>query len=333
MRVTQKEIARQLGLSSSLVSRALSGTAGHIGARPDTVQRIRRKASALGYVPSAAARQLRGGGPPVIGLVAADLQDPFFGPAVAEVIRQSHRAGYALSLAGFEQRTPSRADTELLLQHELAALLVLGGGALEWIEPFRARGIAVVRIGSGPRLPGVADVRVDEAKGLELVVRHLLELGHRDIAFIGARLAVHEQRLQLLREALRRRHLKLPPRRAVLAGPDVLEAGLQGVEQLAGTGGDWPTAIVCSSDAVALGVLRGAARHGLRVPEHVSVTGFDDLALAHLATPPLTSVRQPLDAMVADALRLVREGTRAAPAPPHEPHLVVRSSTTSAWSA
>jgi LacI family transcriptional regulator len=331
MRVTQKEIARQLGLSSSLVSRALSGTAGHIGARPDTVQRIRRKARALGYVPSAAARQLRGGGPPVIGLVAADLQDPFFGPAVAEVIRQSHRAGYALSLAGFEQRTPSRADTELLLQHELDALLVLGGGALEWIEPFRARGIPVVRIGSGPRLPGVADVRVDEARGLELVVQHLLELGHRDFAFIGASLVVHGQRLQLVREALRRHRIKLPPHRAVLAGPDVLEAGLLGAEQLAG--GDWPTAIVCSSDAVALGVLRGAARHGLRVPEHLSVTGFDDLALARLATPPLTSVRQPLDAMVADALRLAREGAGAVPAPPHEPHLIVRSSTTSAWSA
>jgi len=71
----------------------------------------------------------------------------------------------------------------------------------------------------------------------------------------------------------------------------------------------------------------------MRVPEHVSVTGFDDLALARLSTPPLTSVRQPLAAMVADALRLIREGPTAKPSAPHPPALVVRGSTTTAWSA
>jgi LacI family transcriptional regulator len=333
MRITQKDIARRLGVSSSLVSRALTGTAGGIGARPDTVRRIQRKAHALGYVPSAAARRLRGKGQPVIGLVAADLEDPFFGPAVAEVIRQCHRAGFALTLTGFERREPGIPDVQILLEHGPDALLVLGSDSLEWVKPFVARRMTVVRIGTGPSWPGVTDVTVDEGMGMDLVIRHLIDLGHRNMAFVGAKLDVHQRRLRLARENLRRRKLSLPPARAVLAGPDVLEAGLLGVEKLARSCDDqWPTAIICSSDAVALGALRGVAGLGMRVPEHVSITGFDDLALARLSSPPLTSVRQPLPAMVRDALRLVQEGRAAKPPAPHPPKLIVRGSTSFAGS-
>jgi DNA-binding LacI/PurR family transcriptional regulator len=149
MRVTQKQIARQLGLSPSLVSRALAGTAHLIGADPATVQRIESTARSLGYVPNAAARQLRGAGQPVLGLVVMDLEDPFFGPAVAEVIRQSHAAGYALSLAGFERRKAEAADIQLLLQQDLKALLVLGSGPLDWVNRFLERKVRVIRLGSG----------------------------------------------------------------------------------------------------------------------------------------------------------------------------------------
>ncbi|MCX7668516.1 MAG: substrate-binding domain-containing protein, partial [Anaerolineae bacterium] len=94
----------------------------------------------------------------------------------------------------------------------------------------------------------------------------------------------------------------------------------------------WPTAVLCSSDAVALGVLRGLNEAGWRVPEHVSVTGFDDLTLARLANPPLTSVRQPLADMVADALRLATAETAPKPASHlHAPSLVVRASTDFPW--
>lgn len=334
MRVTQKDIARRLGLSPSLVSRALAGTADRIGVRAATVRRIEREAQALGYVPHAAARQLRGAGQPVLGVVAADLADPFFGPAVAEVIRQSHRAGYALSLAGFEQRQPSAADTQVLLQHDLAALLVLGGGPLAWVAPFVERGVTVIRIGRGETAPGVAEVRVNEAHAMGLVAKHLVELGHRDVAFVGADQDAHRGRLAALREALRRHRVAMPAARCILAHPDVMEAGQAGVARLAEHAKTWPTAMVCSSDAVALGVLRSVATCGMRVPEHVSVTGFDDLALAQLATPPLTTVRQPLAAMVADALRLVaKHDAVAGLTSEHEAQLVVRGSTTSPWNA
>ena len=124
MRIRQKDIAKRLGLSTSLVSRALAGKAASIGVRPETVLQIEQTARALGYVPSAAARQLRGTSAGIAGVVAADLQDPFFGPAVAEIIRQSHQAGYALSLVGFDQRGAESPDLGLMLQQDLCGLIV-----------------------------------------------------------------------------------------------------------------------------------------------------------------------------------------------------------------
>lgn len=330
MRVTQKDIARRLGISSSLVSRALNGTADAIGANQETTGRIRQLAAKLGYTPSAAARQLKGAGPPLIALVAVDLEDPFFGPAAAEVVRQCHASRYALTLVGFERREADPSDIEALLQHDLKSLLILGGGSTQWVKPFLERRIPAIRIGAGEGPPAIAEVQVDEEKGFDLLIEHLFSKGHRSFAFVGARQPVHTRRLEIVRRLLAKRRLRLTPRGALLPDPDVLEAGLRGGVQLARLPSSlWPTAILCSSDAVALGVLRGAASSGWRVPEHVSVTGFDDLALARLANPPLTSVRQPLQAMVADALRLTSKPSRKKRL--HAPALVVRASTDFPW--
>ncbi len=332
MRVTQKDIARRLGVSPSLVSRVLNGTADEIGANTDTIARIRREAASRGYTPSATARRLKGAGPLLIGIVASDLDDPFFGPATAEVVRQSHHAGYALTLAGFERRTANPSDVAALLEQDPNALIILGGGANEWVKPFVERNIPVIRIGAGEGAPRVAEVRVDEERGFELLIEHLTQKGHRSFAFIGAKQGVHARRLRIVRTLLARRGLSLSSKCALLPEPDVLEAGLRGGEQLARLPSTlWPTAVLCSSDAVALGALRGVASGGWRVPHHVSITGFDDLALARLANPPLTSVRQPIAAMVADALRLVSETRRARAARPHAPELIVRASTDFPW--
>ncbi len=332
-RATQKDIARELGISASLVSRALAGTAKDIGADPATVRLIQKRASALGYVPSATARQLRGLGQPIIGLTVADLQDPFFGPAVAEIIAQSHRSGFALTLTGFEQRRPKPEDVQLLLQHDLKALLILGSGPLDWITPFLQRHVPVLALGSGPARRGVIRLAHDEALGMKLLVDHLLQAGHRRLAFIGAQIDSHRERLHLLRQLLRQQGLKLDSGWSILAGTEVMEAGERGMNQLVETSqGHWPSAVICSSDAVAFGVLRAAALHGLRVPEHLSVTGYDDLPLARLTTPSLTSVRQPLPAMIRDAMRMIAEGAFHKPPALYRPTLMARGSTTSSWS-
>jgi LacI family transcriptional regulator len=264
----------------------------------------------------------------VIGLVALDLEDPFFSHAAAEAVRQLHDAGYAITIAAFTRRTPSTADVRALLEQDLRALVVLGGGSLDWVAPFHKHRVPIVRIGAGRADPRIAEIRVDEERGFGLVVEHLLQLGHRTFAFVGAAQDVHARRRDLVKKLLARHGLKLHPSRAMLPDPDVYEAGLQGGEMLArGNSAESLTAIICSSDAVAFGVLRGLAASGWRAPERVSVTGFDDLPIARLAHPPLTTVRQPLPAMVADALRAVREGAPRDRVSPHAPRLIVRAST------
>ena len=327
MRVRQKDIADRLGLSVSLVSRALAGTAGEIGVRPDTVRRIEAAARELGYVPRAAARQLRGDGAGVLGVVAADLEDPFFGPAVAELMRQSHAAGYALSLAGLDARETVSPDLGLLLQQDLAGLVVVGGGPVPWAGDFLARGLPVVRIGAGPAPAGVRQVALDEEAAIRSLVDHLQSLGHRELGFVGADQDVHRARGRLFLRELRARGLPAGRARVAFGPASVLEAGGAGCRRLLdGWRGALPTALLCSSDAVALGVLRELADRGLRVPDDMSVTGLDDLALARLATPPLTTVRQPVADLVRSAL--ARVATPAGPmTEPFPGGLVPRGST------
>lgn len=325
MRVRQKDIARRLGLSTSLVSRALAGKAASIGVRPETVLQIEQTARALGYVPSAAARQLRGASGGIVGVVAADLQDPFFGPAVAEIIRQSHQAGYALSLVGFDQRGAESPDLGLMLQQDLSGLVVVGGGPLPWIQPFLSRGLAVARIGSGRAPERVCNVAIDEAQAAAALAEHVASLGHQRVALVGANLAVHRERCRLLARALRLEGLAVIGQ--AFGSAAVLEAGVEGGRHLLDDAGARPpTAILCSSDAVALGVLRELADRGLRVPKDVSVTGFDDLALARLVNPPLTTIRQPLPDLVRAALQHIAHPHPRAPAPLRG-HLIPRAST------
>lgn len=333
-RITQKTIAEKMGISTSLVSRALSGTAGDIGILPETVQTIQNTARELGYIPNAAARQLRGSGGPVVGVIATDLEDPFFGPVLAEITRRSHGAGYALALAGFDHRVVEPRELNLLLEQYLDGLLVVGGGPIPWVQPFVTRGMPIVRIGSGQAEAGVHQVAPDERQGFDLLIRHLTKEGHRNLGFLGAEVASHLTRLTIFRTALKAAGLHLAHPHALSFGLDVMTTGLQGGERLLAQCGDKPpSAIVCSSDTVAFGLLRVLAMSGMRVPDHISVTGFDDLVMSQLTTPPLTTLRQPIPEMIALALKLIGEGKPGTSSALLPMTLTQRASVTAAWSA
>lgn len=306
-RVTQKMIAEQLGLSPSLVSRALNGRAADIGILPTTVAKIEATAARLGYVPSAAARQLKGTGMKVLGVLAADMEDPFFGTVLAEVIRISHARSYALALSGFDRREPETRDLTLLLEQNLAGLVVAGSGPAPWMDPFHARGIPVARIGTGPGEAGLHQVGPDSEGGFADLLEHLAAVGRSRPAFIGADIPVHRERLDEFRAQAGVRGWTLPDNRVRFASREVMLAGAAGAEALLEEGGDRPDVIVCSSDAVAFGVLRVLADRGIAVPDEMAVTGFDDLPLARLTSPPLTTLRQPIAEMVATALDRIED--------------------------
>jgi DNA-binding LacI/PurR family transcriptional regulator len=231
-RVTQKTIAAKLGLSPSLVSRALSGKAEAIGCTPETTTRIVSTARALGYVPSAAARQLRGGGGPVIGVVVSDMGDPFFAQVMTEVIRQAHARGYALAVAGLDRRMIDQRDLSLLLEQDLAGLLMIGGGSDAGLAPVRRRNLPAVRIGSILRAAPFAQVGPDEAEGFRKLVHHLATLGHQRLGFVGADQPVHRERIRLAQDIARSRGLTWNRRHVVYGPAEVLKAGLEGGRRL-----------------------------------------------------------------------------------------------------
>jgi len=303
VRVTQKTIARKLGLSASLVSRALSGKAEEIGCAPATVTRIREVAAKLGYLPSAAARRLRGEGGPLLGVVAADIADPFFSQVLASVIRLGHERGYALTVAGFERRRIHQRDLSRLLEQELSGLLLIGGGNESEYDEVSRRGIPVVRIGAVSPRSAFTQVGSNEEAGFNLLLKHLATLGHRNIGLVGADQKVHRHRMDLVRSLTATHGLRVASRHVTLGSDEVLKAGLEGGRQLLRqSGAKQPTAIICSSDTVALGVISALRDHGSRTPEDVSVTGFDDLLLSRICTPPLTTLHQPVEAFTEYAL-------------------------------
>ena len=183
MHVTQKDIARRLGISPSLVSRALRGTAGDIGAAEETVQRIRQEAQRVGYRCSAAALTLRGEPTQTLGIVVKDFADPYFGLLIGQLQRVAAAAGFSLVLTGCDA---CRLDAGALTKYRVDGLVVIGSEfAPQGLEPFLAAHTPVVQIGTGPTVPGLARVCMAEAAGLGQLLDYLAGLGHREIGYLG----------------------------------------------------------------------------------------------------------------------------------------------------
>ncbi len=327
-RITQKEIARRLGVSQALVSRALTGTSAQIAASPVTVARIRKAAAAWDYRPSAAALTLKGRSSRTLGVVIKSFDDPYLGHMIGVLQGLARREGYSLLLAGWDAGERGDAGVELFRNYFVDGLLLCGSdyrpGSAMWYLRERK---PVVQIGSGKAAAGVRQVASDEAHGLEQLVAYLVGLGHRQIALAGESTPAHERRERCLRELLARRGVTVPDD-WVVRGGDGLNAA---VKRLADRDGRRPTAWMAADDATAQAILRTLHESGIRVPEDMSLTGWDDIPAARTMIPALTTVRQPVDAMVQQAFSLVTaaEGARGGGANGPiviVPELVVRES-------
>lgn len=310
-----------------------------------TRDRIDHAMEALGYVPSASARQLKLGHAHILGLIVPSVANPFWGEFVRATEDAAIVKGYGV-LVGSSERLPDREQlyAEAMYGHGIRAI-VFGSSpvSISYLAPLTERGVHIIafdrRFYAGD-FPGIDSVTIDNVRAGELVTEFLIELGHRRIGFLSApiKTASRRDRLEGYRDALVTAGISFD-RSLVWEGTkdsafgdfEGAVVGQAGAATLLGRS-DPPTAIVCINDFYALGACAGARQLGLAVPDDVSIVGFDDTAFAALAQPPLTTIRQPIPAMAEAAVELVVSKLKADPeADPIQrefpPELVVREST------
>lgn len=325
--VTLEMVAQAAGVSPSTVSRILNGTATVSADKQAVVQAAIER---LGFSPNPVARGLAGGRTLSVGVLTQTISSPYYGEALHGIEVELDRAGYIpLFVSGHWQESEERKALNALLSRRVDGVIVLAGRLSNAALQGYAKKVPMVVVGralSGPRLFSLG---FDNRAGALLATQHLIDAGHTRIAYIGGDRA-HEDALVReagYREAHERAGLTVDP--ALLMAGDYSEAsGLLAVNRLLDSRVPF-TAIFAANDQMAIGAALGLYRRNVRVPDDVSLVGFDDLAPAKFAIPPLTTVRQSVYEMGAQAavamLDLLRGNTPTATLPP--PALVPREST------
>lgn len=330
MHVTQKAIARRLGVSASLVSRALRGQAERIGAHPETIQRIRAEAARCGYAPNVAALSLRGGATHMLGVVVRDFTDPFFGPIVGALQRLAAAEGYALVMTGGGAEGSGDTDLQPLNRYRLDGFILVGSDFRpRGLEQVVRRGAPVVRLGDANEDEGVVQVCVEQAAGFSQLLAYLQQLGHRQVGYLGQVNTGNVRREAALRSAMERVGVAVRPAAFVRTADGTPATVAEAMQRFRAGGAEVrATAVVVSDDVMALTLLRALHEAGVAVPRELSFSGVDDIPFAHLAVPALTTIRPPIDEMAKQVFQLATG--RASPADVRRfelrPELVVRES-------
>jgi len=326
-RPVMADVARLAGVSHQTVSRVLNG---HPHVSPSTRASVLAAIRHLGYRPNTAARALVTGRTNVLGVISFD--SVLYGPAsMLYGIERAARPGYFVAVASLPSldRASLTGAVERFLGQAVAGIIVIAPetGVVEALAGLSV-GVPLVAVDCGGGVP-MSSVKIDNVAGAVLATRHLLDLGHRTVHHIAGPDSWNDARDRVdgWRQALRAAGAPEPadlPR-----GDWSPQSGYEAGRQLAARPD--VTAVFCANDPMALGFLRAAAEAGRRVPQDISVVGFDDVPEAAYFSPPLTTVRQDFGALGERALRLlmsqITAGGEAPPAPPVVPELIVRSSS------
>ena len=289
--ITLDDVAREAGVSTSTVSRYLSGTIPVSEARRTVIQTAIDK---LGYRINTAARALASGRSGTIGVLTQDIASPYYGQVLRGIEQGLAGTGYApLIVSGELELKDERACIDMLIARQVEGLIAMSHflNAKELRDV--AKRVPLVAVGNPVRGARAHPIVLDNENGAKLAMRHLIELGHRRIAHIaGPTSHAHSAaRLAGYKAALEEAGIPFDPD-LVLPGDFHEEAGSEGIRILIERGTPF-TAVFATNDQTAMGARLALYRLGLRVPEDVSLVGFDDLPGTALLTPPLTTVRQP----------------------------------------
>ena len=326
---SMKDIAERVGVSITTVSHALNGTR---QVAPDTRRKIEEAIRELGFYKNVHARRLVRGRSDFLGLIVSDIGNPFFPEVIKSFESAALEGGFDAFLCNtnYDPRRTELAVRKMIENKVRGVAVMTSEFAPALAENLLAHHVPVVFLDVGPVRALTSNIRVDYSQGIFEAIGHLYELGHREIAFIAGP--------QNLRSAVTRRKAFLDalqkmglPSHRTKEGNHKVDGGMTAVRALLQES-PISSAVLCSYDLTAIGAMRALHEAGVKVPEEVSVVGFDDIDFAQIAHPPLTTINLPRDrlgSVAFEALHKLFGPTRRAHGAEFviETHLVKRHST------
>ncbi|MBX3062684.1 MAG: LacI family DNA-binding transcriptional regulator [Anaerolineae bacterium] len=305
--VTIMDVARASGVSYATVSRVLSG---YEFVKASTRHRVMEAVEQLGYVANLQARSLAGGRSRIIGLLVPNLDNGYIGTIMRGIDQELERANYDLML----YTTHRQPDNESFYVNAIAngltegLLLVTPLVATTYLKVLREHSFPYVLIDQVDGADNSSSVSATNWQGAYEATQHLIELGHRRIAFITGALVIQSavDRLQGYKAALADSGIPIRDE-LILEGDYLQRSGYEISKNLLQSAVPLPTAIFASNDLSAFGAMDAARECGLRIPDDISVIGFDDIPQASLVYPKLTTVGQPLEQMGKVAVKMLLE--------------------------
>jgi len=321
-------VARQAHVSIATVSRTIN----HVPTvNPKLAKRVWEAIRELNYYPNTQARALVSGRSRMLGLIVSEITNPFFPELIQGFEDVAVENGYEILIGStnYEPDRMQRCIRRMVERNAEGVAVMTFGIEQPLLDQLADRNVPLVFVDVAPNRPGMSVLKVDYHHGIRQGVQHLAALGHRRIAFVSGPLRLHsaQSRLAAVKKALS--ECGIPVDETLLVeGDHTMEGGMTATERLMSQK-DMPTAIMCSNDMLAIGVLHELSRTGMRVPDDLSVIGFDDIHMAAMVIPPLTSIQMSRTDLASAAVSALRGHLEGAPKREYkiDTRLVVREST------
>jgi len=283
-----REIARRAKVSTATVSRAINRVP---TVDPQLAKRVWKVIDEAGYYPNTQARSLVLGRSRIFGLIVSEITNPFFPEIVQTFEDLAVENNYEILLTS-TVHDPKRMESSVrrMIERRVDGVAILTFGMEEsLIEHLRDRKVPLVFVDVGPDVPGIANIQINYLNGIRQAVQHLAALRHTRIAFIAG--PEHLKSAAARREAFETSMKEIGlSNDLIVVGDHRMEGGMNALLQLIKLN-EPPTAVLCSNDMTAIGVLREAYEQNIKIPDQLSIVGFDDIHLAEFTIPPLTTVQ------------------------------------------
>ncbi len=305
MPVTIKDIAKKAGVSHATVSRALNN---HPAIPEKTASVIRELALEMGYLPSAVARGLKTNRSHVLGVIVSRIDNPYFGEIVQGIEDTLQSTGYSIFIASSHMDYVHEKTIIQAFGEQRVDGVIVGSVSFnhDHTDLLRQYGIPIVVINNQSPSDYQFSIAHDDVFGAKQVVRHLIELGHRQIAYLGNinALRINQDRIRGYEEELEKAGISTDKNSILNLQGGEMENGVEGMTEILSRA-NRPTAVFCFNDLIAIGALTTLQKRRIKVPDEISIAGFDNIPYSAYTCPSLTTFDQPKRLIGSEAARLL----------------------------